>query len=879
MYIQFDILTEFLKVQVYKMIEFAIILCTASSALCHNYGWSQGYSSSYAHQSEYAWQGHNNNYQQAIPNPQYWNNNNQQNNYYPHTQPNYWSHVNYQNIPQPNWSHENYQNIPYQWSDYNQPNINNYPNQQNPNWSNGNNNWQVQPSQQLNTAEVFANDRAADPNQQALQAAPMYNKTHNPCTREIVKPDFKRPGRRVSEEKCLDYIWQIKFREDSNIRGAECSKYRREYLNITEYPFIGGRTTEPGEFPHMVALGWKAVEGDYIFKCGGSLISPKFVVTAAHCSRSPKDPKVSNQVPEIIRIGAKNLAKGLFKGINQFYPRDVKIVKITNHPNYKSPRQYSDIALVELDIEVVFDTNVQPACLWGARDIGNLGAAVSASGWGVTEIGGKTTTTELQVGDLDVIDDNYCDQLLRPKCNRYWCGLQEHQMCAGKLAGGVDACQGDSGGPLQSRINLDPRLKGKMYYLLGVTSVGFGCARQNTPGIYSRISSFLDWIEPIVWPNGFIKSVVIMGLKSKVLASVFLFLLLDILVYRYYYNDSVKELRGKRVHIIKPRISQIVYSKACEDEKEPTYLQKGRISEKKCLEYVWKRRQFEKCEKYHKKHVYGIIGGYEAMPGDFPHMAAIGWRTIFGGWTFKCGATIISPRFLVTAAHCTKSKPHRILQNTVPEIVRLGVVNLKHFPNNDAVDVNISRIMKYPKYKSPRKYFDIALLELQEEVKFGAAIQPACLWSKSSTKELGKRVVASGWGITNVDKRSPSSLLRAVNLLMINEELCEHLLKPFANRHWSKLADHQLCAGELAGGLDACQGDSGGPLQVQMDNQHKMYYLIGVTSFGYSCGLPNVPGLYTRVASFIDWIEDNVWKEDIDRLSRNTSTLISKPIR
>ncbi|XP_041980972.1 serine protease Hayan-like [Aricia agestis] len=260
--------------------------------------------------------------------------------------------------------------------------------------------------------------------------------------------------------------------------------------------------------------------------------------------------------------------------------------------------------------------------------------------------------------------------------------------------------------------------------------------------------------------------------------------------------------------------------------------------------------------------------------------AAIGWQTIFGGWTFKCGATIISPRFLVTAAHCTKSKPHRILQNTVPEIVRLGVVNLKHFPNNDAVDVNISRIMKYPKYKSPRKYFDIALLELQEEVKFGAAIQPACLWSKSSTKELGKRVVASGWGITNVDKRSPSSLLRTVNLLMINEELCEHLLKPFANRHWSKLADHQLCAGELAGGLDACQGDSGGPLQVQMDNnQHKMYYLIGVTSFGYSCGLPNVPGLYTRVASFIDWIEDNVWKEDIDRLSRNTSTLISKPIR
>ncbi|XP_041980583.1 transmembrane protease serine 11B-like [Aricia agestis] len=352
-----------------------------------------------------------------------------------------------------------------------------------------------------NEVNVEASDRQAAANQKALQGAPSCtatNTTHNPCSREIVVPNFKKPGRRLAEIKCLEYIWDIKNEEERDIKTEECISYQRACLNLTGgRGFVGGRITEKGEFPHMGALGWRATAGGWVFKCGSSMISPKFMVSAAHCTRARKDSKIANPVPEIVRIGAKNLVVEK----DSFYPKDLEIAKIIKHPNYKSPKQYFDIALIELKQNLNFDERIRPACLWSRFNTNTVDSSVTGSGWGVTEIGGKETTTELRAGDLDIINNNDCDRFLRPMCNRLWCGLQEHQMCAGKLAGGVDACQGDSGGPLQAKINLHPAIKGKMYYLLGVTSFGFGCARANTPGVYTRISSFVDWIEPIVWPN------------------------------------------------------------------------------------------------------------------------------------------------------------------------------------------------------------------------------------------------------------------------------------------------------------------------------------------------------------------------------------------
>ncbi|CAH2242396.1 jg12977 [Pararge aegeria aegeria] len=332
---------------------------------------------------------------------------------------------------------------------------------------------------------------------------PTTESSDNPCSLyEPPRPDFRAPGRRISETKCLEYIWERKNREDQTLRNNKCLAYRltQKGPNIPHFA-IGGRNALPGEFPHMGALGWRAVVGTWIFKCGASLISAKFLLTAAHCSKATlRDSNIVSVDPEIVRLGDKNIIDTYANGVN---PVDAKILRIIVHPQYKAPKKYFDIAIIELAEEVWFSSNVQPACLW--NNYNNLllmhGNSATLTGWGVIETATRLTSPILQAAVVDIIDSELCDDLLRQSCNRQWCGILEHQICAGKLAGGVDACQGDSGGPLQVKISLPPSPEGSMHFVIGVTSFGIGCARPNLPGVYTRVSSFVDWIEGIVWPE------------------------------------------------------------------------------------------------------------------------------------------------------------------------------------------------------------------------------------------------------------------------------------------------------------------------------------------------------------------------------------------
>ncbi|XP_061719512.1 serine protease snake-like isoform X2 [Cydia pomonella] len=283
---------------------------------------------------------------------------------------------------------------------------------------------------------------------------------YNPPT-----PDFGAPGKRISQAKCEEYIWHMKTRDERQKRRNLCTQYLLSRPNkMPVLAAIGGHITIPGEYPHMGAVGWKAAGGGtWIFKCGSSLISHKFS--------------------------------------NRQLPTDKTILKITKHPEYAAPKKYNDIAIIELvDAITDFTELIQPACLWTSFDTSSLGYKANLTGWGVIETTGLQSSPELQAAEVDIIDSGVCDQLLRPFCSRLWCGLQDGQICAGKLAGGVDACQGDSGGPLQVRIpGVNVPGQGTMHYVIGVTSFGIGCARSNKPGIYARVSHYIGWIEEIVW--------------------------------------------------------------------------------------------------------------------------------------------------------------------------------------------------------------------------------------------------------------------------------------------------------------------------------------------------------------------------------------------
>ncbi|KAJ2949705.1 hypothetical protein O0L34_g15637 [Tuta absoluta] len=338
-------------------------------------------------------------------------------------------------------------------------------------------------------------------------------------------PDFSRPGQRVSITKCHEYLWEIKVRIERSERERQCQEskpknqiFKRE-VTIEENPgdsldingtsssvptlmIMGGHDAFPKEFPHMGAVGWKSSDPnrDWKFMCGSTLISSKFALTAAHCSSADsRDTTISDVLPKIVRFGVEDIVN-LFDFDHSATDRNIS--KIHVHPQYKSPIKYFDIALLELDEPITFNKFVQPACLW-PEDMDRVKNG-TVTGWGVTNPDAHEGHPYLQAADLDVVDDKSCEEFLWRYHNRRWRGLEEHQFCAGQMAGGVDSCQGDSGGPFQRKIPLPPqvaRREGNMHHIVGVTSFGISCGKKELPGIYTKVSKFLDWIEPIVWPS------------------------------------------------------------------------------------------------------------------------------------------------------------------------------------------------------------------------------------------------------------------------------------------------------------------------------------------------------------------------------------------
>jgi secreted trypsin-like serine protease len=229
---------------------------------------------------------------------------------------------------------------------------------------------------------------------------------------------------------------------------------------------LGGAVAAPGQFPWIVSMidakAERAIDGAY---CGGTVIAPRVVLTAAHCVQGVRPREMD------VVIGRTRLSQD---DVGERIP----VVKIVDHPAYDAVTVRNDAALLQLERP----TTAPPLAIARAADDGLTapGARVITAGWGATSEGGEASD-ELLFVRLTSRSRGYCDR-------HYDAYHDPSQLCLGSSRAGEDSCQGDSGGPVTAGEDTALRL-------VGLVSYGNGCGRKGVPGVYTRVSRFAQWID------------------------------------------------------------------------------------------------------------------------------------------------------------------------------------------------------------------------------------------------------------------------------------------------------------------------------------------------------------------------------------------------
>ncbi|XP_018526331.1 ST14 transmembrane serine protease matriptase b [Lates calcarifer] len=233
---------------------------------------------------------------------------------------------------------------------------------------------------------------------------------------------------------------------------------------------VGGQASREGEWPWQVSLHIRGTG----HVCGASVLSRRWLLTAAHCvqDNGPNKYSQADQWEALLGLHAQSQ-------ISEWTERR-NIKRIIAHQDYNPLTYENDIALMELDSEVTLNQNIWPICLPSPTYDFPAGQVAWITGWGATREGGVAAVI-LQKAEIRIINSTVCKNLLED--------VTDNMLCAGVLKGGVDACQGDSGGPL-SITSPSGRA-----FLAGVVSWGDGCARRNKPGVYTRVTKYRSWIK------------------------------------------------------------------------------------------------------------------------------------------------------------------------------------------------------------------------------------------------------------------------------------------------------------------------------------------------------------------------------------------------
>ncbi|XP_078509270.1 transmembrane protease serine 9-like [Lissotriton helveticus] len=567
---------------------------------------------------------------------------------------------------------------------------------------------------------------------------------------------------------------------------------------------VGGVDANNGQWPWQISL---QQNGNHV--CGGSLITERWVLTAAHCFPS----KPVNVSVFRVYLGAYKLSQNTVNpNVFSTTPKTVII-----NSNYTVEGSSGDIALLELETPVQFTSYILPVCLPAPLVKFPAGMNCWVTGWGFTQDGVSLSSPQtLQEVQLPIIDPTTCDSMYHKGSgvSQKYQFIKYDMICAGYPQGQRDSCQGDSGGPLVCKLE-------SSWFLAGVVSWGYGCALPNRPGVYTLVTAYNAWIKQHVPEVEFSSAP----------------------------TSDVMDMTTKPTVYFQTTITPNLISVTNKTSTMPTATATTTASTgTMAMASSSLAGSIAACGSPMISDK--IVGGLDASNGQWPWQISLHQNGIH-----VCGGSLITERWVLTAAHCFPSTPVNV------SIFRIYLGAYKLSQNNinpNVISTTPKTVIINSNYTVEGSSGDIALLELETPVQFTGYILPVCLPAPSVQFPSGMNCWVTGWGFTQdgVSLSSPQTL-QEVQLPIIDPTTCNNMYHTGSgvSQKYQFIKYDMICAGYPQGQRDSCQGDSGGPLVCKLGSS---WFLAGVVSWGYGCALPNRPGVYTLVTAYDAWIKQHV---------------------
>ncbi|XP_046748443.1 trypsin-1-like [Diprion similis] len=222
-----------------------------------------------------------------------------------------------------------------------------------------------------------------------------------------------------------------------------------------------------------------------------------------------------------------------------------------------------------------------------------------------------------------------------------------------------------------------------------------------------------------------------------------------------------------------------------------------------------------------------IVGGTSTTISSHPYLVSIIYNN-----EHVCGGSLISSRWILTAAHCIDGLTTSLLK------VRVGST---HRSSGGTLITSISSIIIHEYYDEDSYDYDVGLIQLTSTLALTTTVATVSLPSSSYTIDIGTQCTVAGWGKTSYGGTLSETLLY-LTVPIVSQTSCS---ATYIYRN--TVTDQMICAGYTTGTMDTCQGDSGGPL-VYNGIQ------VGIVSWGAECATVGYPGVYTRVSAIREWI-------------------------